>query len=58
MKSVAHERAALRRPIGTVEAESLVVRILTEEHVSPWPPRDVIAWYADEMERESLSAKR
>jgi hypothetical protein len=49
IKEVARVRGASRVPIRPREAQAIVTQILIDEHVSPWPPRDVIAFYAAEL---------
>jgi hypothetical protein len=49
IKQVARVRGASRVPIKPREAQAIVTQILIDERVSPWPPRDVIAFYAAEL---------
>jgi hypothetical protein len=49
MKQAAKERAASRMPLKQREAKAIVTRILNDEHVSPWPERDIIDFYATEL---------
>ncbi|MBV8433808.1 MAG: hypothetical protein JO029_05955 [Candidatus Eremiobacteraeota bacterium] len=56
MKTISCECAAQHRPLKPSEARVLVLRVLTEERVSPWPPNDAIAFYATEMVERSVAA--
>jgi hypothetical protein len=56
MKNVARQSGASGVRLGTLDAEVMVVRFLTEERVDPWPPRDVIDFYAAEMVLEAKKA--
>jgi hypothetical protein len=49
IKQAARERAISRVPLKAREAKAIVTRILNDEHVSPWPDRDVIEFYASEL---------
>ena len=49
IKQVARVRGKSRVPIKPREAQAIVTQILLDERVSPWPPRDVIAFYAAEL---------
>jgi hypothetical protein len=49
IKRAAVERAASGILLKPREAKAIVTQILIDEHVSPWPPKDVIAFYAAEL---------
>jgi hypothetical protein len=49
IKRAAERRGASGALLKPREAEAIVTQILIDECVSPWPPRDVIAFYAAEL---------
>ncbi|MBV8149504.1 MAG: hypothetical protein JO092_10465 [Candidatus Eremiobacteraeota bacterium] len=49
IKRTAQERGASRLLLKPSEAKAIVTQILIDECVSPWPPKDVIAFYAAEL---------
>jgi hypothetical protein len=49
IKRTAEKRGAARALLKPREAKAIVTDILINERVSPWPPQDVIAFYAAEL---------
>jgi hypothetical protein len=49
IKRTAEKRGASGVLLKPSEAKAIVTKILIDECVSPWPPHDVIAFYAAEL---------